>query len=209
MHRRTLLRASAAFGGLATTGWVALAQSNPNVFVWSGFPAGGVPAMGSTLHLAGAMLGKQAGVDLRAVPYKGGAPLLNDLLGGQIPVSFNVVSEVLPHIRAGRLRALAVTAPTRWKAMPDVPTLTELGFKEVAFVDWLGWYGPAGTPAAKVAALNTAVGAALDTPAMGEVLGKLGLEVMKMAPEPFAAAVKENHAFWQRVVKTTGFTPED
>lgn len=326
MHRRTLLRASAAFGGLATTGWAALAQSNPNVFVWSGFPAGGlgdqvtrpmleqmrgkypqnfvydskpgaggriaaefvkrsapdggnllqcpsstitlhphvfkklpydtlsdfvpiasqcsytavftagpglpaeirtasdylkwaqahagqanygVPAMGSTLHLAGALLGKQAGVDLRAVPYKGGAPLLNDLLGGQIPVSFNVVSEVLPHIRAGKLRALAVTAPTRWKALPDVPTLTELGFKEVAFVDWLGWYGPAGTPAAKVAALNAAVGAALDTPAMGDVLGKLGLEVMKMAPEPFAAAVKENHAFWQRVVKTTGFTPED
>jgi tripartite-type tricarboxylate transporter receptor subunit TctC len=169
----------------------------------------GVPASGSSLHLAGAMLGKQSGVDMRAVPYKGGAPLLTDLRGGQVPVSFNVVSEVLPHIKSGHLRALAVTAPTRWKALPDAPTLTELGYKEVAFVDWLGWYGPAGMPAAKVQALNAAVGEALGTAAMQEVITRNGLEPLRVAPAPFAAMVRENHAFWGRVVKATGFTPED
>lgn len=327
MQRRTLLRASAAFGGLATTGLPAFAQAPANATLWSGFPVGGdlgdqvarplidqlrgkypqpiiydskpgaggriaaefvkraapdgntlfgcpsslmtlhphvfkklpydtltdftpiaglctytavftagpglpaeirsvadylkwakanpaqanygVPATGSSLHLAGAMLGKQSGVDMQAVPYKGGAPLLTDLRGGQIPVSFNVVSEVLPHIRAGSLRALAVSAPTRWKALPDTPTLTELGYKDVAFVDWLGWYGPAGMERAKVAALNTAVNDALASAAMKEVIDKNGLEVMRVTPEGLAKAIRENHAFWANVVKVTGFKPED
>jgi tripartite-type tricarboxylate transporter receptor subunit TctC len=169
----------------------------------------GVPATGSTLHLAGAMLAKRSGVDLRAVPYRGGGPLLTDLLGGQVPVTFSVVSEVLPHIRAGKLRALAVTAPTRWKALPEVPTMTELGFKEVAFVDWLGWYGPAGVPAARVAQLNAAVGEGMASAAMVEVVGKNGLEPMRLAPDRYAAAVKENHAYWAQVVQATGFKPED
>ncbi|MCV0438354.1 MAG: ABC transporter substrate-binding protein [Hydrogenophaga sp.] len=169
----------------------------------------GVPATGSSLHLAGAMLGKQSGVDMQAVPYKGGAPLLTDLRGGQIPVSFNVVSEVLPHIRAGTLRALAVCAPTRWKALPETPTLTELGYKDVAFVDWLAWYGPAGIPAAKVNAINAAVNEALDSTAMQEVFTKIGLEALRVTPEGLGTMVRENHAFWARVVKTTGFKPED
>ena len=169
----------------------------------------GVPATGSSLHLAGAMLGKQAGVDMRAIPYKGGAPLLTDLRGGQVPVSFNVVSEVLPHIRSGSLRALAVTSPTRWKALPEAPTLTELGYKEVSFVDWLGWYGPAGMPAVKVQSLNAAVDEALGSYGMQDVIGRNGLEPLRVAPAAFAAMVRDNHAFWGRVVKATGFTPED
>ena len=169
----------------------------------------GVPATGSTLHLAGAMLEKQTGIDLRAVAYKGGGPLLTDLLGGQVPVSFNVVSEVLPHIRSGKLRALAVTAPARWSALPDVPTLTELGYREVAFLDWLGWYGPAGLPAAKVAQLNAAVNEALDSATMRDVIARNGLEPLKMAPAPFAAMVRQNHGYWARVVQATGFKPED
>ena len=169
----------------------------------------GVPATGSSLHLAGAMLGKRSGVEMRAVAYRGGAPLLTDLLGGQVPVSFNVVSEVLPHIRSGKLRALAVTAPTRWKALPDTPTLVELGFNDIAFVDWLGWYGPAGMSAARVNALNALAADGLRTAAMSEVLSRNGLEAMHAAPEPYAALVRENHDFWARVVKVTGFTPED
>ena len=169
----------------------------------------GVPATGSTLHLAGSMLEKQTGIDLRAVAYKGGGPLLTDVLGGQIPVSFNVVSEVLPHIRSGKLRALAVTAPRRWGALPEVPTLTELGYKDVSFLDWLGWYGPAGLPAAKVAQLNAVVNEGLETATMKEVLARNGLEPIRMAAGPFAAMVRENHAYWGRVVKATGFKPED
>lgn len=183
--------------------YLAWAKANPALANY------GVPATGSSLHLAGAMLAKQTGVDLRHIPYKGGAPLLTDLRGGQVPVSFNVVSEVLPHIRAGTLRALAVTAPTRWKALPDTPTMTELGYKDVAFVDWLGWYGPAGMQAAKVNALNAAVNEALATPTMQEVISKTGLEPIRMPADRYAASVRENHAFWAQVVKVTGFTPED
>jgi tripartite-type tricarboxylate transporter receptor subunit TctC len=124
-------------------------------------------------------------------------------------VSFNVVSEVLPHIRAGTLRALAVTSPVRWKALPDIPTLTELGYKEVGFVDWLGWYGPAGMPAARVQALNAAVNEALALPPMQEVFSRNGLEGMRVVPDRFAAMVRENHAYWGQVVQATGFKPED
>lgn len=183
--------------------YLAWARANPSLANY------GVPATGSTLHLAGAMLGRQAGVDMRVIPYKGGAPLLTDLRGGQVPVSFNVVSEVLPHLRAGTLRALAVTSPTRWSALPDTPTLTELGYKEVGFVDWLGWYGPAGMPAARVQALNTAVNEALGHATMQEVIAKNGLEAMRVTPQALAALLRENHAYWGQVVKVTGFKPED
>lgn len=169
----------------------------------------GIPATGSSLHLAGAMLSKQAGVDMQAVAYRGGAPLLTDLRGGQVPVSFNVVSEVLPHIKAGALRALAVSAPTRWKALPDTPTLTELGYKEVAFVDWLAWYGPTGIPAAKIQSINGAVNEVLKTAAMQDSLQRNGLEPLIVTPDRLGTIVRENHAFWQNVVKVTGFTPED
>lgn len=169
----------------------------------------GVPALGSSLHLAGALLSQQSGVRLNTVPYKGGGPLLVDLLGGHVPVSFNVVSEVLPHIREGKLRALAVTAPQRWRALPDVPALTELGYADIAFLDWLGWYGPAGMPSAQVAHLNQIVDQGLATPAMAEVLQRIGLEPMRMSPEIVRAQVERDHAFWARVVKLTGFKPED
>jgi tripartite-type tricarboxylate transporter receptor subunit TctC len=169
----------------------------------------GVPAAGSTTHLAGMLLARQTGTDLRAVPYKGGAPLLNDLLGGQVPLTINVVSEVLPHIRAGKLRALSVTAPTRWKALPDVPTMAELGFRDASFIDWLGWYGPAGIPAARVQALNAAVSEGMATPAMQENLARNGLEPMRLAPDRFAELVRKDHAYWANVVKVTGFKPDD
>ena len=78
----------------------------------------GIPAAGSALHFAGMLLTRASGLDLRSIPYRGGGPLLQDLLGGQVPVSFNVVSEVAPHIKAGRLRALAVTSAQRWPSLP-------------------------------------------------------------------------------------------
>ena len=169
----------------------------------------GVPSSGSALHMAGMMLARGVGVDLNMIPYKGGGPLLNDLLGGQVPVSFNVVSEVLPHIRAGRLRALAVTSTARWKGLPDTPTLTELGYKEIAFTEWLGWFAPSGTPEAKIAAMNTAVNGQLDAPAMRDVFERNALEPLGGTPTALAAKVKREFDYWQQVVKATGFTPEE
>lgn len=169
----------------------------------------GNPSSGSGMHLASMLLAKQSGVPLNPIPYKGGAPLLNDLMGGQVPVSINVISEVLPHIRAGKLRALAVSAPTRSRALPEVPTMAEQGFKELAYIEWLGWFGPAQMAPARVAALNAAVNEALSTPAMVDALGKVGLEPLRSSSAQFASQVRQEHAYWAQVVKTTGFQPED
>jgi tripartite-type tricarboxylate transporter receptor subunit TctC len=169
----------------------------------------GIPSAGSAGHLTGMLLAKQSGVDLNPIPYKGGGPLLTDLLGGQVPFSINVVSEILPHVRAGKLRALAVNAPTRWKALPDVPTMTELGHKELASLEWLGWFGPPGMQAARVTQINSAVNEALGSPAMTEVFAKNGLEALRVTPERFGALVKQDHAYWGGVVKAVGFKPEE
>jgi tripartite-type tricarboxylate transporter receptor subunit TctC len=204
---------SFAFVLTAGPGLPASVRTVPEYFAWAkANPAQanyGVPSSGSALHFAGMLLSRASGADLRAIPYKGGGPLLTDLLGGQVPVSFNVVSEVLPHIRSGKLRALAVTSPARWKAIPEVPTLVELGFPDISVVEWLGWFAPAGSPPARVAALNAAVDAALVSPAMTEVFTRNGLEPMRVAPDQLAAIVRKDHEYWARVVRATGFTPED
>jgi len=169
----------------------------------------GVPSTGSALHFAGMLLSRATGAEMRTIPYKGGGPLLTDLLGGQVPVSFNVVSEVLPHIRAGKLRALAVTSPTRWKALPDTPNLVELGYKDIAMVEWLGWFAPAGTPTARVAPLNAAVNEALASSAMTESLARNGLEPFRVSADALGATVRREYAYWAQAAKATNFTPED
>ncbi|HSW20783.1 MAG TPA: tripartite tricarboxylate transporter substrate binding protein [Ramlibacter sp.] len=169
----------------------------------------GVPSTGTSLHMAGMLLARGAGIDMRVIPYKGGGPLLTDLLGGQVPVSFNVVSEVLPHIRSGRLRALAVTSPARWKGMAETPTLVELGYKDISFTEWLGWFAPTGTPAARISALNASVNSQLGSPAMTEVFEKNALELLGGSPADLAALTRRDYDYWQKTVKATGFTPED
>jgi tripartite-type tricarboxylate transporter receptor subunit TctC len=135
--------------------------------------------------------------------------LLQDLMGGQIPVAFNVISEVLPHVKSGKLRSLAMASPQRWAALPEVPTLVELGYKDIAFVEYLGWYAPAKTSPELVKRLNAAVQDALQTPEMQEVFTKNGLLPLRESPETFALRVKDDIKRWGPVVKATGFTPED
>jgi tripartite-type tricarboxylate transporter receptor subunit TctC len=169
----------------------------------------GVPAQGSVPHFIGMMFERQAGVAMKSIPYKGGAPLLQDLMGGQVPVAFNVISEVLPHVKSGKLRSLAVTSPQRWAALPEVPTLAELGYKDIAVVEYLGWYAPAKTPPELVQRLNAAVQDALQTPEMQEVFTRNGLLPLRESPEAFALRVREDIKRWGPIVKATGFTPED
>jgi tripartite-type tricarboxylate transporter receptor subunit TctC len=168
-----------------------------------------IPAAGSVPHYIGMMFERAAGIRLTSVPYKGGAPLLQDLMGGQVPVAFNVISEVLPHVRSGKLRSLAVTSPQRWGALPEVPTLSELGFKDIAVVEYLGWYAPAKTPPEVVNRLNAAVQEALQTPEMQETLSRIGLLPLRESPDAFAARVKEDIRRWGPIVKASGFTPDD
>ena len=169
----------------------------------------GIPAPGSAPHFAGMMFERATGVPMKSIPYKGGAPLLQDLMGGQVPVAFNVVSEVLPHVRSGKLRALALTSPQRWPALPEVPTLVELGFKDIALVEFLGWYAPARTPTELVHKLNAAVQDALGSPEMQEVFTRTGLQPLREGPEAFALRVRDELTRWAPIVKATGFTAED
>ena len=169
----------------------------------------GIPAAGSALHFAGMMLARASGVELTSVAYRGGAPLLQDVMGGQVPVSFNVVGEVLPHIRSGKLRSLAVTTPLRSPFLPDVPTLVELGYKEISMLESLGWFVPAKTPMDTVRRLNALVREALQAPEFIESLTKSGLQAQHQSPEEFAALLKKDAAHWAAVAKATGFTAED
>jgi tripartite-type tricarboxylate transporter receptor subunit TctC len=169
----------------------------------------GIPAAGSVPHFIGMMFERGSGVAFKSIPYRGGAPLLQDLMGGQVPVAFNVISEVLPHIRSGKLRSLAVASPQRWAALPEVPTLMELGYKDISAVEFLGWYAPARTSPEFVRQLNAAVQEALGTPEMQDVFTRTGLLPLRESPEAFTVRVKEEIARWGPIVKATGFTPED
>lgn len=169
----------------------------------------GVPAAGSALHFAGMMLARASGVELQHVAYRGGAPLLQDVMGGQIPISINVIGEVAPHIKAGKLRSLGVTSAQRSTFLPDVPTLVEQGFKDIVVQEWLGWFVPAKTPGEQVARLNSMVRDALKAPDVVEGLAKNSLQPFTQSTEEFAAMVKADLARWAPIVKATGFTAED
>ena len=169
----------------------------------------GIPAAGSSLHFAGMMLQKAAGFEFTSVAYKGGAPLLQDLLGGQIPVSFNVLGEVLPHVKSGKLRSLGVVGAQRSGFLPDVPTMVEQGFRDIVVSEWLGWFVPAKTPVDTVRRLNAIVREGLAAPEFIESLATRGLVPMHQSPEECAVLVKAEFDRWGGIARTTGFTAEE
>ncbi|HSV79939.1 MAG TPA: Bug family tripartite tricarboxylate transporter substrate binding protein, partial [Ramlibacter sp.] len=179
------------------------AKANPR------FASYGVPAAGSALHFVGMMLSKAAGVELQPIAYKGGAPLLQDLLGGQIPVSISVLGEVLPHIKSGKLRGLAVSSAQRSTFLPDLPTFVEQGFRDIAVQEWLGWFVPAKTPPEVVRRLNTLAREALQAPEYAAALAGNGLVPLHQSPEEFARMLRSDYQRWTPVVKASGFTAED
>ncbi|HYF16499.1 MAG TPA: tripartite tricarboxylate transporter substrate-binding protein [Ramlibacter sp.] len=169
----------------------------------------GVPSAGSALHFAGMMLSRASGVPLQSIAYKGGSPLLNDVLGGQVPVSFNVLGEVLPHVRSGKLRSLAVTTARRSPFLPDVPTLVEQGFPDVVASEYLAWFVPARTPADTVRRLNALVRESLQDATHVESMAKVGLRPLTQSPEEFAQLLRTDAARWASVVKATGFSADE
>lgn len=183
--------------------YVAWARANPKLATY------GVPAAGSALHFAGMMLQKAADIQMTSVPYRGGAPLLNDVMGGQVPVSFNVVGEVLPHVRSGKLRSLAITSASRSPFLPEVPTLVEAGYKDIAVEEWLGWFLPARTPPEIVQSLNRQLREALTAPDYVAQLAGYGLQPLHQSPEEFARRVRADYNKWAPIVRATGFTAED
>ncbi len=183
--------------------YVQWAKANPKLANY------GIPAAGSALHFAGMMLQKAAGFDFTAVAYRGGAPLLNDVMGGQVPVSFNVIGEVLPHVRSGKLRTLAVTSAQRSPFLPDAPTFVEQGYKDIAVQEWLGWFVPARTPPEMVNRLAALVRDSLREPAYVDALASYGLQTAYQSPEEFARTVRQDLQRWAAIAKATGFTAED
>lgn len=183
--------------------YIKWAKANPKMASY------GIPAAGSALHFAGMMLQKAAGFEFTSVAYRGGAPLLQDVMGGQVPVSFNVIGEVLPHVRSGKLRSLAVTSAERSIFLPEVPTMVEQGYKDIALQEWLGWFVPAKTPVDTVNKLNALVREGLQAPDFVESLAKNGLQPVTQSPEEFARIVKRDFDRWGVIAKATGFTAED
>ncbi len=160
---------------------------------------------GSAQHLAGALFEQLAKVDLTHVPYKGGGPALNDVMGGQVPLFFANVASSLGHIQGGRLRPLAVTAAVRCRALPEVPTMAEAGVKGHEVLEWNPILAPAGVPAPVLLQLQAGIRRAMADP---EVLGRvraLGGDVFSGDPAQF---LKSQQALWARLVKERGITRE-
>lgn len=169
----------------------------------------GSPAAGATPHFVGVMLGRAAGLELNHIPYKGGAPLVSDLLGGQVQAGVNVLPEVLPHQQAGKLRILAVSGAKRSPYLPGVPTLAESGFKDVAADEYFAVFVPSKTPVDVVAKLNAAVNQALKAKPLIAAMEKLSFDVEGQSQAEFAQIVKSELAKWGPVVKASGFSSED
>jgi tripartite-type tricarboxylate transporter receptor subunit TctC len=159
-------------------------------------------------HICLEMLRVRTGADITFVPYKGAAPAVADLLGGQIQVGMTSKAVLLPLIKEGRLRALAVTSDARWPELPDVPTIREAGITGMPGYLWLGLLAPARTPAAVVDKLNAAVVAGLETPEFKASIAKLALETRAMTPQEFGAKLAEEAQLWAAAVKESGVTSD-
>jgi len=165
----------------------------------------GIPAAGSIPQFAGLIVGKSLGVEMLPIPYKGGAPLVQDLIGGQVPIGFGSLTELIEHHRAGRLRVLAVSGTQRARAAPEIPTFQELGLKGIDKNPWLAFFGPAGMPSNVVININAAVRAAMDTPEARERFVTLGVEAAPTQPEGLRVWVEDALKHWGPVIRDSGY----
>jgi tripartite-type tricarboxylate transporter receptor subunit TctC len=177
---------------------LALARAKPGALSY------GTAGNGTPPHMTGELFKAYTGVNILHIPYKGGAPAIVDLVAGQIPMMFDNVPPLLPHVRSGRIRALAVTSLARIQVLPDVPTLHELGLKDFDAVGWNGLLAPAGTPREIVARLNAEVVRVLRIPEVRDQLTSQGADVVGNSPEEFAAWIKIEVKKWAEVVRVSG-----
>ena len=181
---------------------IALAKARPGEI---NFASSG---QGTPAHLAGELFNLMAGVKMVHVPYKGAAPALADLLGGQVQIMFSTMPPALPHVRDGKLRALAVTSAKRSPAAPELPTVDETALPGFEANTWHGVVVPAGTPGAIVARLNREIVAILHLPDVVERFSSQGAEALGSTPEEFAAYIKSETLKWAKVVRDSGAKAE-
>jgi tripartite-type tricarboxylate transporter receptor subunit TctC len=181
---------------------IALAKAQPGKLNFASSGPGSLP------HLAGELLKLSAKIDIVHVPYRGAAPALNDMLGQQVQMVFLDLPVLLPQIRTGGLRAIALGAPQRAPTAIDVPTTAEVGLPDVLAENWYGMLAPAGTPPAIVARLNEIATEAMRDPAVKEKLAVQGAQLVGDSPEHFRAFIESETAKWAKVIKDAGVTTE-
>ena len=177
--------------------FIAFAKANPGKLKY------GSSGVGTSIHLTSELFRAAVGIELTHIPYKGAAPALTDLLGGQIDLMFPGITPVIAYVKSGRLKALGLTSRQRSPALPDLPTMIELG---VANFESTGWYGvlvPAGTPKNIVARLNRALVAALNLPDLKERLASQGGDAVSSTPEQFAAFIAGELRRWTSVIRAS------
>lgn len=182
--------------------FIALAKARPNQL---NFAAVGT---GSSTHLAGEVFKSVTGVKMQHVAYKGTAPALTDLIGGQVQLNFDTPVTSVPHIRSGKLKAIAITGKNRLASLPDVPTFAEAGLPEYDFQIWFGVIAPAGTPKDIISKLSTEIARILALPDVKESLALQGLDPFNLSPDQFGALIKADLDKYGKVIKAAGIKIE-
>jgi len=177
---------------------IALAKSRPGQLNYASAGTGTAP------HLSGELFNAMAGVRMVHIPYKGSPPAVTDLLAGEVALMFSPSSTVLPHVKTGRLRALAVTTAARLPSLPELPTVAESGLKGYETITWFGFVAPAKTPQAIVARLNAEIVKVLALPDVRNQFAIQGIEVIGGTPEQFASYIRDEIAKWAKVIRLSG-----
>jgi len=182
--------------------FVALARSRPAILNY------GSSGIGSSQHMAAELFANSAGVKLTHVPYKGGAPALIDLVGGQIDLMFETMPTALPYAKSGKLRALAITTATRAKVYPELPTLRESGLNDYEYRGWIGLLAPAGTPPEIVTRLHAEVVRAVNAGGLAAQFRDMAFDVVAGTPAEFGQFIKDEIALHRKIVSVAGIKPE-
>ncbi|HET8744882.1 MAG TPA: tripartite tricarboxylate transporter substrate-binding protein [Ramlibacter sp.] len=168
----------------------------------------GTAGAGSAANFIGAALAKGAGAELRHVPYRGSQPAMMDMIGGNVAAVVGPTGEFMSQVKAGKVRLLATSGPTRGKFTPETPSYVEQGFPQLAYLGWYGFYVPAKTPDDVLQRLNGALRTALTAPDVVESLASVYLEAYPSSPQKLSALLKTESDFWAGLIKTIGYTPE-
>lgn len=181
---------------------LALARARPGSLSFAS------PAVGSGLHLAGELFKQQTGADMLHIPYKGTGPALADVLSGHVPLMMGSLHSMLPHVRAGKLRAVGITDSVRAAAAPEIATLSEQGATGVVATSWYGLLAPGATPPSTIAAIAADLPAILDRQAAREQFNKQGLVPWPMSPQAFRDQISTERAAWARIIRERGIVAE-
>jgi len=181
---------------------VALAKSRPGQLNFASAGTGTAP------HLSGELFKAMTGVSMVHIPYKGSPPAVTDLMAGEVALMFSPSSSVLPHVKTGRLRALAVTTASRLPSLPDLPTVAESGLKGYETITWFGVVAPAKTPPAIIMRLNAEITKVLALPDVRNQFGNQGIEVLGGTSEQFASTIRDEIAKWAKVIRLSGVKAE-